>query len=146
MLRDGIMDTNHSKPDVFSAHRNPFFTTLVVDGDSTFDGFLEEFFRSEGHFIMRANSDFEALAKTREYLPDLILLDNELPGAGGLALMPELLMEYASAAVIMMTKRPSIAEAVEAMKLGAADYLDRPLDPSRLKQAIDLQKALFKPQ
>jgi DNA-binding NtrC family response regulator len=146
MLQDGIMDTNHSKPDVFIPRRNPFFTTLVVDGDSSFDNFLEEFFRSEGHFILRASTALEALAKTREYLPDLILLDNELAGAGGLALMPELLMEHANAAVIVMAKRPSIAEAVESMKLGAADYLDRPLDPSRLKQAIDLQKALFKPQ
>jgi DNA-binding NtrC family response regulator len=146
MLQDGILNVKHDRPGAFASRRNPFFTTLVVDSDSSMDRFLEEFFRSEGHFILRAATAAEALARTREYLPDLILLDNELAGTGGLALMPELLMEHSTAAVLVMAKRPSVSEAVESMKLGAADYLERPLDPARLKQAVDLQKALFKPQ
>jgi DNA-binding response OmpR family regulator len=124
--------------------KNPFFTTLVVDGKLTFVGVLEDFLKAEGHFILRAETAEEALAKTRQFQPDLILLDSELEGVTGLALMGELLLEQASAAVILLARNPSIAESVEAIRRGAVDYMDRPLDLAKLKQAIDIQKALFK--
>ena len=47
---------------------------------------------------------------------------------------------------IMLARKPSISEAVEAIKLGAMDYFERPLDPQRLRHAIETQKALFKTQ
>jgi DNA-binding response OmpR family regulator len=144
MFQDGTLDVNHAHPDAFAAQRNPMFTTLVVDAAGPSDGFLENFIRAQGHVIVHAATAAEALARTRECLPDLILLDNQLEGVAGLALIPELLMERADAAVIVMARRPSAGEAVESIKLGAADYLERPFDPFRLKQAIDLQKALFK--
>jgi DNA-binding NtrC family response regulator len=137
--RDGDGKGPH-KP---STGKNRFFTTLVVDGRISFEDFLQEFFKSEGHFILRAESAQQALELCRQNQPDLILLDNELNGVTGLALMGELLMEQASAAVIMMARHPSVFEAVEAMKRGAVDYLERPLDLRRLKQAIDTQKLLF---
>lgn len=140
---DGLKGANHNSPGHLSAVKNPIFTTLVIEGNASFAGFLEEFFRTEGHYIIRANSSSEALAKTREYRPDLILLDNEVEGVDALALLPELLMQQASAAIVVMAGHPSITEAVEAMKLGAVDYLERPLDPNKLKRAIQIQKVLF---
>lgn len=124
-------------------HRNAIFTTLVADADLYFDAFLGDFLKAEGHFILRAATAAETLAKTREFLPDLILLDNDLEGCNGVSLLAELLLEHSSSAVIVMASRGSIFEAVEAMKLGAVDYLERPLNSARLKQAIDLQKELF---
>ncbi len=144
MQKDGVKKTNHVGPEASAAQKNPFFTTLVVDNEASFASFLEEFFKIEGHFILRAVTAKDALEKARQYQPDLILLSNELKGESGLTLLPELLMEHASAAVIVMANQPSISEAVEAMKQGAVDYLERPLDLKKLKQAIDLQKALFK--
>jgi DNA-binding NtrC family response regulator len=123
--------------------RNAVFTTLVADADLYFDSFLGDFLKAEDHFILRASTAAETLAKTRAYLPDLILLDNDLEGSEGVSLLAELLLEHSGSAVIVMASHGSIFEAVEAMKLGAADYLERPLDSARLKQAIDLQKSLF---
>jgi DNA-binding NtrC family response regulator len=124
-------------------HRNAVFTTLVADADLYFDSFLGDFLRAEDHFILRASTAAQTLAMTREYMPDLILLDNDLEGCDGVSLLAELLLEHSGSAVVVMAGRGSILEAVEAMKLGAADYLERPLNSARLKQAIDLQKELF---
>jgi DNA-binding NtrC family response regulator len=141
-----IYQGKHSRPGSSVAAKNPLFTTLVIEGSASFAVFLEEFFKTEGHYIVRSGSAEDALAKTRDFRPDLILLDNELDGVNALALLPELLMEHASAAVVVMAGHPSISEAVEAMKLGAADYLERPLNPQKLKRAVDLQKALYSRQ
>jgi DNA-binding response OmpR family regulator len=119
------------------------FTTLVVDANFSFAGFLENFLETEGHSILRASSAEDALAKTRRFQPDLILLDNDLNGISAVALLPALLMEQASAAIILLAATPSISEAVEAIKRGAADYLARPINPQKLKQAIDAQHLLF---
>jgi len=119
------------------------FTTLVVDANFSFGGFLESFLETEGHSILRASSAEDALAKTRQFQPDLILLDNDLNGISAVALLPALLMEQASAAIILLAGTPSISEAVEAIKRGAADYLARPVNPQKLKQAIDAQHRLF---
>ena len=139
-----MKSTNGSTPEAVPNQKNPFFTTLVVDGRSNFIGILEDFLKTEAHSILRAESAEDAVAKTRQYQPDLILLDSELEGITGLALLGELLLEQNSAAVIMLAMHPSVPDAVEAIKRGAVDYLERPLDLKRLKQSIDIQKALFK--
>jgi DNA-binding NtrC family response regulator len=126
------------------AVKNPWFTTLVVDGDLPFSGVLNEFIETEGHFVLRAMNADEALAKTREFQPHLILLNVEVEGLGALELLPELLLEDAHAAVILMAGSPGISDAVEAMRLGAADYLELPLNPEKLRQSIENQKALIK--
>lgn len=135
------LDVEQQNP---ALQNSPRFRTLVVDGNFFFSGFLEKFLESEGHFILTAATVKDAIAKTRQFQPDLILLDNELEGHAGPALLAELLLEQASAAVILMARKPSISEAVEAIKLGAIDYFERPLDAQKLKHAIETQKALFK--
>jgi DNA-binding NtrC family response regulator len=145
MTKDGHID-GAAGPHINGAlsQKNPFFTTLVVDGKFSIDGILEGFLKSEGHFILRAESAEEALALTRRFQPDLILLDSQVEGVSGVALLPELLLEHNLAAVIMLALTPSVLEAVEAMKWGAVDVMERPLDLKKLKLAVDIQKALFK--
>lgn len=138
MQRDGGTSSDGS-----ITQKNTIFRTLVVEGEVFYAGLLEEFLEAQRHVILRANTAEEALAKTAEYWPDLILLNREMVGTDGLNFLPELLMKHPSAAVIMMGTRPSTSDVVEAMKLGAVDYLDRPLDPKKLKAAIDAQKALY---
>jgi DNA-binding NtrC family response regulator len=145
MAKDGHIDgalAPHSNGEL--SQKNPFFTTLVVDGKFSIDGVLEGFLKSEGHFILKADSPQEALSLTRRFQPDLILLDSQVEGVSGVALLPELLMEHNLAAVILLALTPSVSEAVEAMKWGAVDVLERPLDLKKLKLAVDIQKALFK--
>lgn len=123
--------------------KNPFFTILVADDKLSFESFLGEFFKTDGHFVLKTESAAEALESTRRFLPDMILLNQTLGARRGLSLIPELLTEQPEAALILMAAKPLISEAVEAMRLGAVDYLERPLDPIRLKLAIDNQKALL---
>jgi DNA-binding response OmpR family regulator len=143
MNSNGQHSQNNSAPEAAAETR---FRTLVVDGHFFLTGFLEKFLEVEGHVILTATSVKEALAKTRQFQPDLILLDGGLDGVQGLELLGELLIEQASAAVVVLARTPSIAEAVEAIKMGALDYLDQPLDLQKLKQAIETQKLLTKSQ
>lgn len=131
----------HAEP----SQKNAFFTTLLVDGAFAKEGVLEKFLKAEGHFVLNAESADEALALTAKFKPDLILLDSELKGTSGLELLPELMIEHPEAAVIILatTPRPHMNLAVEAIKWGAVDVMERPLDLAKLKIAIDLQKKLF---
>jgi DNA-binding NtrC family response regulator len=123
---------------------NSLFTILVVDSDFRVDGTLERFLRSERYAFIMADSAGDALAKTRRFRPDLVLLDCELKGLTCLTLLPELLAAHPRAAVILMASRPSVSSVVEAIRLGAVDFFERPLDLERLKTVIEMQKALFK--
>jgi DNA-binding NtrC family response regulator len=146
MNSNGSQNNRKTEIAAAAAPENAHFRTLVVDGNHFFTGFLEKFLETAQHFILTADSAQDAIAKTRQFQPDLILLDSGLDGGNGLELLGELLMEQASAAVIVMARQPSAAEAVEAMKMGALDYLEQPLDPQKLSQAIEIQKQLFKVQ
>jgi NtrC-family two-component system response regulator AlgB len=121
-----------------------FFSILVIDGVSGDPGLFDEFMRAEGHFVFRAKTAEDALEKTRKYEIDLILLGTDLPDVSCLALLPQLLMAQPSAAVIVVASHPSTREAVEAMKIGAMDFLPYPLDLAVLKSAIDFHKTFFK--
>jgi DNA-binding response OmpR family regulator len=113
------------------------FTTLIVDCNFFFAGFLEALLEGRSHTFLRAATAREALVKTREFQPELILLDSHMDGISGLALLPLLLAEKITTAVILMTHAPSATEARAAIGAGAVGYLKRPLDPRALKAAIE---------
>jgi DNA-binding NtrC family response regulator len=123
--------------------KNSLFSILVLDCEYCVDSVLDNFLKAEGYPVILAESAEQALAKTREFEPDLILLDCELKGVNCLSLLPELLLEHPGAAVILLASRPKIWNVVDAIKMGAVDFFERPYDLKRLKQAIELQKALF---
>lgn len=120
------------------------FRTLVVDGDHFMDASMEKALEAQGHLVLTADSAQAALDKTRQFQPDLILLDAGIPGAENLELLSELLVEQASAAVIVVARDASISEAVEAIKMGALDYLERPVDVKKIKKLAENQQAWFK--
>jgi DNA-binding response OmpR family regulator len=144
MLSNGSMPTNNVHFDSGLFKQIRFFTTLVVAPELMYSVELQEFLKQDGHFVQRAETFQEALDKTREQQPDLILLDSELGGGTGLGLFSKLLMEQAGAAVVILARNPNIEDSVEAMRLGAADYLPRPFNLRKLKLTIDMQKTLFR--
>jgi two-component system, response regulator FlrC len=119
------------------------YITLVVDGDLPLDEVIHACLGAGKHDIIRASSSKDALAKAGKFQPSLILLNCDLEGITGLELLPELLMQANGAAVVMMSSQPCIADAVEAMKNGAVDYLELPVDAKKLTKAIDAHKAYF---
>jgi two-component system nitrogen regulation response regulator GlnG len=120
------------------------FRTLVVDADHFMSAALEQALTADGQLILTADSAKSALDLTRQFQPDLILLDSGIEGAQNLELLGELLIEQASAAVVVVARNASVREAVEAMKMGALDYLERPLDPKKIAEVCSTQQAWFK--
>jgi DNA-binding response OmpR family regulator len=105
---------------------------LVIDDDPSFTGLVEAYLRKEGHQTVSAPTGAEGLEKTRSFQPDVILLDIVLQRESGLHLIPDLLMERAEAAVIMLTGYPSTQSVIEAMNQGAVHYLEKPVDFAKL--------------
>ncbi|MDR4468775.1 MAG: sigma-54 dependent transcriptional regulator [Nitrospira sp.] len=87
--------------------------------------------------ILQAGDGQEGLEVFRKEEPDLVLLDVVLPGTDGLAVLQTLRMERKVTPVIMLTGTKSVKTAVDAMKLGAADYLSKPFDVDELRIVID---------
>ncbi len=87
--------------------------------------------------IAQASDGPEGLDIFRKESPDLVLLDIVLPGTDGLAVLQMLRTESKSTPVVMLTGTKSVKSAVDAMKLGAADYLSKPFDVDELRIVID---------
>jgi DNA-binding NtrC family response regulator len=87
--------------------------------------------------ISQAADAQEGLEVFRKEGPDLVLLDVILPGTDGLAVLQTLRSESKMTPVIMLTGTKSVKTAVDAMKLGAADYLSKPFDVEELRIVVD---------
>ena len=87
--------------------------------------------------IFQAADAQEGLDAFRKEGPDLVLLDVILPGTDGLAVLQTLRTESRMTPVIMLTGTKSVKTAVDAMKLGAADYLSKPFDVEELRIVLD---------
>ena len=109
---------------------------LVVDDEVGIRELLVEILRDEGYQVTAAADGDSARRAWLETNPDLVLLDIWLPGADGVTLLKEWRAKERSAAVIAMSGHATIDTAVEAVKHGAADVLEKPIAMSRLLAAI----------
>ncbi|SFT59431.1 two-component system, response regulator RegA [Pseudoalteromonas sp. DSM 26666] len=88
-----------------------------------------------------AHNQTEALLRARQQQPDCILLDMKLADENGLALIAPLRHLLPKAHIVLLTGFASIATAVEAMRLGANDYLTKPVDMASLLKALKVELA-----
>jgi DNA-binding NtrC family response regulator len=119
-----------------SSHPN----LLIVDDEASLLDFLALLFQSESYAVETARSVEEARKSLERSSYDLVLCDILMPDGNGLDLLKEIKANGNHTAVIMMTAYTSTKSAIEAMKLGAADYVSKPFDVDELK--IVAQKAL----
>jgi len=119
------------------------FKILVVDGHGFFTPAVEEAMQSGSQQLLKAASADEAVAITAQFQPDLILFDNEVEGVSGRDVLVELLIEQPSSAVVILANHPRTSDAVTAMRQGAFDYLESPLDLRKLQLIVEIQKAIF---
>ncbi len=103
-------------------------TVLVIEDDVSSARRLARFLEKEGHTPTTAHDGTTGIRCFSETTPDVVLLDYVLPDTNGLAVLGDLTQLDRKACVILMTAHGSIDTAVEAMRLGAADYLQKPLD------------------
>jgi two-component system response regulator RegA len=101
---------------------------LIVDDDRVFRERLARAFRDRGFDVRTAAGADEAITLAREDPPELAVVDLRMPGRTGLVVLSELLALEPTTKVVMLTGYGSIATAVEAVRLGATNYLAKPAD------------------
>jgi DNA-binding NtrC family response regulator len=112
-------------------------TVLIVDDEDTARNFISEALSDAGHEPIEAGDLVEANKAIDTGSADIVLLDVVLPDGSGLTLLDRLTLENPSPPVILITAYAEVDTAVEAMKKGAQDYLQKPLDLDRLIQAVE---------
>ncbi|MCS6886408.1 MAG: sigma-54 dependent transcriptional regulator [Acidobacteriota bacterium] len=109
---------------------------LVVDDERRQREILELILNEEGYCVASAASGEQALKMIRQERYDLVLTDLKMVGMDGIKLLQHLLQIDSSIIVILMTAHGSIDSAKEAIRLGAYDYLEKPLDREKLLEVI----------
>lgn len=113
---------------------------LVVDDEQGLCAGIQEALQREGYQVDAANDAPTALRIARERLYNLVISDIKMPGVSGLELLAQVRAHHRDTLFILMTAYGTVENAVEAMKLGAYDYLPKPIDLKRLRAVA--QKAL----
>ena len=113
---------------------------LVVDDDDSLRRMMEYTLQQAGYKVNVAGDGDEALAAVRKEPPHLIVTDLKMERMGGFELLAHVRREYPDILVIMVTAFGSVESAVEAMQLGAHDYLVKPFSRDALRLAV--QRAL----
>ncbi len=112
-------------------------TVLVVDDEATMRDILEMRLRKWGFDVLVAADATEAARVVREDEPDIVLSDIVMPEMSGLELLRELKGQDPDRPVILLTAHGTVERAVEAMKVGARDFLTKPLNYPNLKAVLD---------
>ena len=105
---------------------------LIVEDDITFSLMLTTWLGKKGFVVRSSSSVSDAKRKLEEEAFDLVISDLRLPDSDGIDLLKWLKNTHPSLPLIMMTSYAEIQTAVQAMKLGAADYIAKPLNPDEL--------------
>lgn len=116
---------------------SPLHTILAVDDEPNMRRLLEISLRQAGYKVVSAANGRDALALIQAQSVDLVVSDLHMPGMSGLALLEALRKQYERLPFIMVTAQGEIKTAVEAMKLGASDYILRPFELETLEIAIE---------
>lgn len=113
---------------------------LVVDDDASQRRLVEFWLKEEGYSVVTASDGNAGLQVFTEKAPALVIADIRMPGLRGLDLLGRIKAANADTPVILITAFGAVGDAVEAMKLGAADYVLKPLNAEELK--VNVQRAL----
>jgi DNA-binding NtrC family response regulator len=114
---------------------------LVVDDERMIRWSIQQALSKDGHSVATVETGEEALTQASDEMPDLVFLDIALPGIDGIEVLRRLKALDPSVTAVMVTATEDLKTAVEAMRLGAYDYVSKPFDLDRLrviaKNALD---------
>jgi two-component system, response regulator RegA len=120
-----------------SSQAEPARSLLIVEDDDRLRERLARALRGRGYETREA-ADYEAAIRhAREDSPEYLLVDLRIPGGSGLDVVREIKAIDASTVVVVLTGYGSIATAVEAVRLGAAEYLTKPADADQIVAAFN---------
>lgn len=112
-------------------------TVLLVDDDDTFRERMARALRDRGYDVRSAGSYDAALAAAREDSPEYALVDLRMPGRSGMELVRDLSLLDPSTRIVVLTGYGSIATAVDAVRLGAVQFLSKPADADEVVAAFE---------
>jgi DNA-binding NtrC family response regulator len=130
------METHKTEKKLKSEREN----ILVVDDDMSVRIIFSSVLRQEGYRVTAVKNGYEAIKAMDEESFDLALVDLRMPGLDGIEVLEKIKGRRPQTRVIIFTGYGSIITAVEAMKRGATDYLNKPFSPNELKAGV--KKAL----
>lgn len=113
---------------------------LVVDDEADIRALLRIILTKAGFEVLEAADGAQLLAAFNGPQPDLALLDLKLPDSDGLTLLPQIKKAWPDTEVVMLTGHGSLDTAVQAIKLGAYDFQQKPFDPKAL--LVSLERAV----
>lgn len=113
---------------------------LIVDDEGNIRRMLRALLEAEEWDVREAESAEEGIEEAKEHPPEVILLDLMLPGMSGLEALPHLSDAVPGVPVVMMSGRATLSDAVEATRLGAFHFIEKPLTPESV--LVTLQGAL----
>jgi DNA-binding NtrC family response regulator len=109
---------------------------LLVDDDSELRGDMAQYFARHGHEVEQCDNGQQALDLMEQKSFDVVVLDLVMPGCSGLDVLKELQTRHAECEVVVLTGEATVASAVEAMKLGAREFLTKPISLKELDRLV----------
>ncbi|MFO0734345.1 MAG: sigma-54 dependent transcriptional regulator [Labilithrix sp.] len=109
---------------------------LIVDDEPNLRKILAAQLSRDGYDVLLAEDGEQGLALLREHHIDLVVTDLRMPKIDGMTLLREALAEQPELPIVMITAHGTVDTAVEALKLGAFDYLTKPFDKDEVRQIV----------
>lgn len=109
---------------------------LVVDDEIKACELVRRFLETKGYGVITSNSGEDALEKVKNEKPDVILLDIRMPGIGGIEILKRIREFDKDVGVIMVTAVKEEETGKEALKLGADEYITKPIDFNYLETSV----------
>ena len=114
---------------------------LIVDDEKDFVEMLSQRFQDDGHVVRVAYNAEEGLESLAEQEPDVVVLDIRMPGMDGIAALRKIRARHPLVEVVLLTGHGSVETAVEGLKLGAYDYLQKPTKYEELLETLKAARA-----
>ena len=109
---------------------------FIVEDDPTLNRLIGDYFTTSGHEVTRFTSAEEALAAAKVAAPDVVVTDVQLPAMSGVELVSELKKHEPTLLCVVMTAHGSVQLAVDAMRAGAFEFVEKPVDLARLVRLV----------
>src|SRR6185436_8125306 len=108
---------------------------LVADDEVNLRRVLVAMLKRDGHEVVQAASGTEAMDRLGDV--DVVITDLRMPGADGMEVLRTVVRTHPHVPVIMITAYGSVGQAVEAIKAGAFDYIEKPFEQEQIKMVVD---------
>ncbi|NOR53512.1 MAG: response regulator [Candidatus Aminicenantes bacterium] len=122
------------------------FKILIIDDEQSIRDIFSLLLEEKGYLVETAETGRDGLSQARKFLPDVILLDMNLPDTTGIEVLSKIKKSLPQTEVIIITAFGTIKNAIEATKMGAYDYLEKPVDNDELllliSRALEVKRLL----